>query len=170
MLQWKLHYILVCILLFWMKMTFCFEYYSIIACGLTDLNTLTFESLKKIFVALQDLYFNTPVLGGFNLLSTSCPGPSTNNASLWCLQSTPVRLPTIQHLELRWPGWLRTSNNNLQDSTQLAKRNGNWGIKNVLHVYWGSLFINKKWSIVINNVKHFLLKQCYVCHMYKKLL
>ena len=26
--------------------TFCFEYYSIIACGLTDLNTWTFESFK----------------------------------------------------------------------------------------------------------------------------
>ena len=30
-----------------MKRTFCFEYYSIVACGLTDLNTWTFESLKK---------------------------------------------------------------------------------------------------------------------------
>ena len=40
-----------------MKRTFYFEHYSIIACGLTDLNTWTFESLKKIFVALKDLYF-----------------------------------------------------------------------------------------------------------------
>ena len=39
-------------LLFWMKKAFCLEYYSIIACGLTDLNTWTFESSKKIFVAL----------------------------------------------------------------------------------------------------------------------
>ena len=47
MLKWKLHFILVCILLFRMKRTFYFEYYSIIACGLTDLNTWTFESFKK---------------------------------------------------------------------------------------------------------------------------
>ena len=33
-----------------MKRTFCFEYYSIIACGLTYLNTWTVESM--IFVAL----------------------------------------------------------------------------------------------------------------------
>ena len=36
--------------------------YSSIACGLTDLNTSTFESLKKIFVALQDLFLSIPVL------------------------------------------------------------------------------------------------------------
>ena len=54
MLQWKLHFILVCIFLVVLneKDFFFFEYYSIIACGLTDLNTWTFESLKKIFVAL----------------------------------------------------------------------------------------------------------------------
>ena len=32
-----------------MKRIFCFEYFSIIACGLTNLNTWTFESLKKIW-------------------------------------------------------------------------------------------------------------------------
>ena len=52
MLEGKQKEEIVCILLFWMKRTFCFEYYSIIACGLTDLNTWTFESFKKMFVAL----------------------------------------------------------------------------------------------------------------------
>ena len=36
-----------------MKRTLCFEYYSIIVCGLTELNTWTFESLKKIFTCMQ---------------------------------------------------------------------------------------------------------------------
>ena len=37
--------------------------HNVIACGLTNLNTWTFESLKKIFVALQYLYLTTLGLG-----------------------------------------------------------------------------------------------------------
>ena len=59
-------------MLFWIKRTFCFEYYSIIACGLTDLNTWTFESLKNILVALQDLYLSDPALDPL-AYTTVCP-------------------------------------------------------------------------------------------------
>ena len=56
MLKWKWHFILVCILFFWMKRTFCFEYYSIISCGLTDLNTWTLDSLKTFCGPLRFVF------------------------------------------------------------------------------------------------------------------
>ena len=46
-------FILVCICVVDLnEKDFCFEYYTIIACGLTDLNTWTLESMKKSFMAL----------------------------------------------------------------------------------------------------------------------
>ena len=38
MLKWKWHFSSYFLLLFWMKRTFCFEYYSTIACGLTSIH------------------------------------------------------------------------------------------------------------------------------------
>lgn len=48
-----------------MKITFCFEYHSMIACDLNDLKKLTFDSLKKFSVALYDLCLSAPGLDFF---------------------------------------------------------------------------------------------------------
>lgn len=45
-----------------MKITFCFEYHSMIACDLNDLKKPTFDSLKKFSVALYDLCLSAPGL------------------------------------------------------------------------------------------------------------
>lgn len=39
-------------LFFLMKRTFCFDYYSILACGLADYNERTFDSLKNVSVEI----------------------------------------------------------------------------------------------------------------------
>ena len=46
-----------------LKRTLCFEYYSIIACGLTNLNTWTFESLKKIYQPSDFLMVKIKIVG-----------------------------------------------------------------------------------------------------------